>query len=226
MKLTNVDKKILESYIPVLEGLSNYMSSCYEFVLHSLEDYEHSVICIINGEHTNRQVGAPITDLALWMLDKIKEGKCRHISYFSHNKKGEPLKSTTIAICGENDRIIGLLCINMYLNSPLSDLLEVFSPTAPSNLSGSITESFGQDANDMIRTALEEERSRIMNNSNILPSNRNKIIVEHLYERGIFQVKSAVETVSKMLGISKNTVYMHLRNTRAAEKNQDTQQQA
>lgn len=217
MKLTTIDKKILESYVPVLEGLASYLSSCYEFVLHSLEDYEHSVICIINGEHTDRQVGAPITDLALWMLDKINAGEGGHISYFSHNKKGEPLKSTTIAIRGENNRIIGLLCINLYLNTPLNDLLESFSPTASANLPGGITEIFGQDVDDMIRTALEEERTIVMNDASILPSNKNKMIVEHLHERGIFQIKSAIETVAKLLGISKNTVYMHLRNIRTAE---------
>lgn len=40
-------------------------------VLHSLEDTEHSVIKIINGHHTGRTEGMPITDLALQMLEEI-----------------------------------------------------------------------------------------------------------------------------------------------------------
>ncbi len=218
MKLTAIDRSILESYIPVLEGLANYLSSCYEFVLHSLEDYEHSVICIINGEHTGRQVGAPITDLALQMLDKINNGHAGYISYFSHNKSGEPLKSATIAIRGENDRIIGLICINMYLNSPLSELLKAFSPDAPlpGDLVNTVSESFVQDSAELIRSALEEERLRVMSDATILPSNKNKMIVERLQERGIFQIKAAIGTVAELLGISRNTVYMHIRNSKTA----------
>ena len=212
MKLTNIDKKILESYIPVLEGLADYLSDCYEFALHSLEDYEHSVICIINGHHTGRTVGAPITDLALRMLDEISRGHEGHIVYFGRNAKGEPLKSSTIAIHGENDRIIGLLCVNMYLNAPLSDLLAALSPGYGANFAGGVPESFAQNSTDLIRTALEEERQRVLNDDGIPPSNKNKMIVEGLYARGIFRLKEAVVTVADLMGISKNTIYMHIRN--------------
>ena len=51
VKLTRADQKILKSYIPTLQGLAAYLGSSYEIVLHSLEEYDHSVIGIINGEH-------------------------------------------------------------------------------------------------------------------------------------------------------------------------------
>ena len=53
VKLTRTDQKILKSYIPTLQGLAAYLGSSYEIVLHSLEDYDHSVIGIINGEVEN-----------------------------------------------------------------------------------------------------------------------------------------------------------------------------
>lgn len=61
-----------------------------------------------------RTEGAPITDLALKMLEQIRrnEENDHGVIYFSTNVKGEPLKSTTIPVKGEKDRIIGLLCIN------------------------------------------------------------------------------------------------------------------
>ena len=37
MKLSKVDKQILESYTYILEGLADYLGPGYEFVLHSLE---------------------------------------------------------------------------------------------------------------------------------------------------------------------------------------------
>ena len=113
MILSEVDHKILESYKTVLEGLADYLGDGCEIALHSLEDYDKSVIKIVNGHHTGREVGAPITNLALDMLDKIKkDGAKFYISYFAKNKRGNPIKSATIAIKGEYERIIGLLCIN------------------------------------------------------------------------------------------------------------------
>lgn len=218
MKLTSVDHKILNAYIPVLEGLADYLSSCYEIVLHSLEDYEHSVICIFHGEHTGRTVGAPITDLALKMLEAIEEGHEDHISYFSRNRKGEPLKSTTIAIRGEGRKIIGLLCINLYLGSSINDFLAALTPTHTEEFSGSVSEFFAQDTSELILAALEEEKQRVLTDENISPAKSNKLIVEGLYNRGIFQIKDAVITVADQLGISKNTVYMHLRNCKASPK--------
>lgn len=100
LKLTSLDKKILHSYSQTLDGLSNYLGNGYEIVLHSLEDYEHSAIKVINGYHTGRTEGAPITDLALKMLEQIRrnEENDHGVIYFSTNVKGEPLKSTTIPV--------------------------------------------------------------------------------------------------------------------------------
>lgn len=74
VKLTRADQKILKSYIPTLQGLAAYLGSSYEIVLHSLEDYDHSVIGIINGEHTGRRIGAPHTVL-LWICWTSSRGR-------------------------------------------------------------------------------------------------------------------------------------------------------
>lgn len=132
----SVDRKILESYKSVIEGMAEYMGTAYEFVLHSLEDYDHSVIAIINGQHTGRSVGAPITNLALEMLGKIEHSEhSDHISYFTKNKDGAPLKSTTIAIRGYGNRIIGLICINLYLNTEFDVVIRNFLPANTKRIS-------------------------------------------------------------------------------------------
>lgn len=212
MKLTKTDRKILYSYIPVMESLAAYLGNSFEIVLHSLEDYDHSVIGIINGEHTGRTVGAPITDLAMNMLDELSKGKPATV-YFSNNKKGEPLKSTTIAVRGEEDRIIGLICINMYLNTPMSDLLASLVPDRPAGAAAP-QENFASDTNELIGTTLELVREAVMRDETILPSNKNKAIVEELYRRGMFRLKDAVVIVANKMGISRNTIYMHIRNYR------------
>lgn len=211
--LTNNDRQILNSYKYVLDGFAAYLSNSYEFVLHSFEDLNKSVIYIINGKHTGRTVGAPITDLALNMFGEMSKEHVDYMVYFSKNKIGEPLKSTTIAIRGENNRIIGLICINMYLNTPFSEIISSFVPgTMGSNIVDNISEDFPQNPDDLIKSKLDEEMTIVMADDTILPSNKNKVIIEHLYDKGIFQLKDSVLTVEKLMGISKNTIYMHIRN--------------
>ena len=210
--MTKVDKVILNSYIPMLENLADYLGNSFEIVLHSLEDYDHSVICIINGEHTGRTIGAPITDMALDMLDAIAKGKAT--VYFSKNKKGEPLKSTTIAIRGEDNRIIGLICINMYLNTSLEDFITSLIPEERSKTITSSQENFAANTNELIGTTLENVREAVFSDNSILPSNKNKKIVEELNKKGIFRLKDAVIIVADLMGVSKNTIYMHIRNYR------------
>ena len=60
--------------------------------------------------------------------------------------------------------------------------------------------------------ALEEVKKIVYNDLSISASNKNKEIVSLLYQRGIFNLKDSVITISEQLGISKNTVYMHIRN--------------
>ena len=85
--LTRNDRLVLDSYGSLLDGLADYMGEGYEMVLHSLEDLEHSVVKIVNGHHTGRKTGAPITNLALDMLGRITEQEgSTFISYFTQNK--------------------------------------------------------------------------------------------------------------------------------------------
>ena len=42
--------------------------------------------------------------------------------------------------------------------------------------------------------------------------NKNKEIIAMLNEKGIFNFKDSVVKIADMMGISKNTVYMHIRN--------------
>lgn len=217
VELTIVDREILNSYAQIINGLADYLGSGYEIVLHSLEDYEHSVINIINGEHTGRVKGVPITDLALEMLEEISREKKDYISYFTTNKKGEPLKSSTIAIRGEKNRIIGLLCMNLYLNTSFLDIMKVFIPGTHNDSNQLNMENFVDNSDELIESTLKKVRESVMKNDEINISNKNKIIIYKLDDYGIFNIKDSIPKVAELLEISKNTVYMHLRNKPASE---------
>lgn len=221
IKLTAIDRIILNSYRSLLDGLADYLGTGFEFVLHSLEDYESSVIKIINGHHTGRKLGAPITDLALNMLNKIQdENLDGYISYESKNKKGSPLYSTTISVYGENHRIIGLICINFYVDTPLSEMFPIFEMLNKSTHS-MMNENFADDVDTLIEQAYADAYRQVMTDESITINFKNKEIVNILYNQGIFRMKDAVVKVAKVMEVSKNTVYMHLRSLKENNKSLD-----
>lgn len=202
----------MESCKIMAAGLAAYLGEGYEIVLHSLEDLEHSVIAIFNGQHTGRRIGSPVTDLALNMLSQIeKNGLQDSITYFNRNKHGEPLKSTTIVIRGQNNRVIGLLCMNLYLNTSMFSMMKSWGSSDMYQTMPPI-ETLAEDASNLIEVSLQDAQERVNANLTIPVSNRNKEIIALMHERGIFKLKDAVPRVAELLHISKNTVYLHVRN--------------
>lgn len=214
VKLTPTDRKILESYAFMLDGLGAYLGEGYEIVLHSLESLDHSVIKIINGEYTGRKIGSPITDLALKMLGELEKDPMHTVSpYFNKNKNGSFLRSCTIPITGERGRIIGLLCMNFHMEAPFATIMQNLIPTPEATLGAQTpAETFSDNIDDLILTALADIRESVYNDNTITSSNKNKEIIYQLYIQGIFNLKDAVIRVAEQLNISKNTVYLHLRN--------------
>jgi predicted transcriptional regulator YheO len=192
-----------------MEGLAAYLGNAFEFVLHDLRDLDHSVIKIVNGEHSDRKEGAPITDLALSMLKKLSEGKSSpYIAYHAKNRFGKPVKALTLAISGERNRVIGLLCINFYYDTPFSVILESFFSKKQVDY---VSENPINDSDELIRKALENTKAEIHTDDKILPSLKNKKIISLLYYQGIFKLKNAVNLVARDLNLTNNTVYMHIR---------------
>lgn len=209
--LTQADRLTLNSYHSILDGLAEYLGNGFEFVLHSLEDLDHSAVKIVNGHYSGRTVGAPITDLALKLLDEINSENGGNQNKIYHNRsiKGSPIRAATLPIYGNNKRVIGLICINFYMDIPLISLLENWM--RKDNENNGISESLVDSSEDLISDSLAEAKSLVFSSGGITQQNKNKAVIELLYQKGIFKFKNSVPRVAEMLSISQNTVYLHLR---------------
>ena len=92
-----------------------------------------------------------------------------------------------------------------------SSFLSQFLPGNPEG-SERTMETFSDNVEDLTSSALEDAKARILADSSVTCSNKNKEIISLLSQKGIFNMKDAVLKVAAGLGISKNTVYLHLRN--------------
>ena len=221
LRLSEVDKQILNSHALMLDGLGNCLGSTHEVILHSLENLESSAIKVINGHFSNRKEGAPITDMALKMLSQVESEHDYAVKpYYNKNQKGVILKSSTIPVIGENDRIIGLICINMHLEMPLIDYLQDLLPSGQQNdMSQELknSEHFSDNIDELITTSLTKVKQAVESDPNVSHLNQNKEIVIRLYDQGIFNLKDSVIKIADRLGISKNTIYLHIRNHKKEE---------
>ncbi|MGX7023226.1 helix-turn-helix transcriptional regulator [Vagococcus hydrophili] len=218
LNLSKSDQQLLTSYSLTLKALSNFLGHNHEIILYSLENIEKSALVVINGHLSNTKKNDPISDLALKKLkDLEKNSDSMVMPFFEKNEIGSILKSSTIPIFGENNRVIGLICINLPLEIPLIDFLSDLMPPIQqkdkeTNIDIKNSETFSESIDELITISLNKMKQSVHNNPEISSLNENKEIVVGLYDQGIFNLKDAVLIIAKKLGISKNTVYLHIRN--------------
>ncbi len=204
---------IFQNAITMARFMGGFVGPYCEVVVHSLKNLEKSVVFIVNGHISGRKRGAPITDLAL-ELNKRWEGKEvseiePHV-YKNYNKKGQLMRSTTIPLSTGESEIIGFLCINLNLEMPLSSLGNFFSQQEEGQASlmqESLFESKEELLNQMVRKTIEEIRG----DATVSSQTKNKSIVLQLAKRGFFEVKGSVALLAEVLGVSTDTIYLHLR---------------
>ncbi|MDH2998449.1 hypothetical protein A1D22_10600 [Pasteurellaceae bacterium LFhippo2] len=204
--LSDEDHAILASYFPVVDGIAALIGDHCEIVLHSLEFLEHSAIYIVNGHNTDRKIGSPITDRALWSLHHMQTDSVSK-PYFTRAKGGVMMKSITIAIRNGKQHVIGLICININLDVPMSQFLNAFiAPQENDN-----TVNFASSVEDLVAQTIESTIEEITSDRSVANNNKNRQIVTTLFEKGIFDIKDAINQVAERLDISRHTVYLYIR---------------
>lgn len=207
---TERDREYLKSFYQVADMIADLVGPHAEVVLHTLEDMDRSIIKIVNGHHTGREVGSPVTDMALQMLQKYRHtGNYNSGSYFTRNREGEVLKSATCIIANESNRAIGLLCVNINVSLPFADIIKTLLPEM--SIGAQAPEVFNNRPNDIITQAIDTAMLKIGENTSIQKKYRTRAIVFSLYEDGIFELKDSARLVAIRLGLTKNAIYKYLR---------------
>ncbi|QBM17065.1 hypothetical protein MARI_11700 [Marinobacter sp. JH2] len=210
-KVTDRDREFLASYFRLADTIADFIGPHCEVVIHSLDSLETSVVKIVNGHNTGRQVNSPITDLGLKMLSRFKKtGEVAPRSFFHNDKNGAMIKSTTCVLAGEHGQPIGLFCINMNLSKPFPEILKTLIPDM-ANAHGNIHENFSESVTDTIDQSIIEAISQVDNDSAINLRGRNKAIAKILFDNGIFELKEATAQVAEHLEVTRHAIYKYIR---------------
>jgi predicted transcriptional regulator YheO len=214
---TDKDREILKSYIPLAEGIGRIFGSCCETTIHSLENPLKSLVYISTNEITGRQVGSPLTDLALELIEKSKHDREDVIGpYFSKTASGKQLRSVTILIRNEAGELIGFVCINFDISAPFNQLMKAFMEPEKPHEENTVSENYSNTVGDLVRSAFINVQKKIGQMTGVSPVEKSRKIVQKLQDLGIFEIKGAVDIVASELGVSKFTVYNYLRDAKGS----------
>lgn len=101
---------------------------------------------------------------------------------FTRAKSGVLMKSLTIAIRNREQRVIGLLCINMNLDVPFSQIMSTFVPPETPDVGSSV--NFASSVEDLVTQTLEFT-IEVNADRNVSNNAKNRQIVLNLYERDL-----------------------------------------
>ena len=218
---------LLQHYIKLTEFLGQALGPDYEVALHDLTDKNRSIIAIANSHISGREIGAPLTNVALKILmDKSYETQDYRLHYTGVSAAGKTLRSSTLFI-KHNRKLIGMLCINFdgsRYHELSVDLLRLChpdrfvettfqtegdAPTSPHAVP-TATESFHNSIGAVAGDAVERELVRLgVTADRLTPEERIQIIAA-LEAGGIFLLKGAVKDVAEALRCSPASVYRYL----------------
>lgn len=215
--------KLLETYIPLVNFIADIIGPNCEVLLHDVVDVQNSVIAIRNGYISGRQIGCPLTDLGLELLEKKSYiHQSAIVNYLSRTASGEKLRSSTYFIKNENSELIGMLCVNILLSpdgmavNNLADKL-INALVANHSIAGAVAveeEKVVESLQTSIENVADSAIDKIVGEYD-MPVERMSInekisIVQKLNANGVFKIKGAITKVASTLQASESTIYRYL----------------
>lgn len=183
----------------IAHGIAQQFGQNCEVVIHDLtnEDLENSVSYIENGHVTKRNIGDGPSHVVLEASKKNSSKLEDRYGYLTRTQDGRILKSSTIYIRGENDKIhyifsinfdiTGLLAVEGAIKSLISTETEEKAP-----------EKIPRNVNDLLDDLIDESVSIIGKPVALMSKEEKVTAIQFLNDAGAF------------FGISKYTLYSYI----------------
>ncbi|TDC25305.1 transcriptional regulator [Streptomyces sp. 8K308] len=204
------DELLLREAEKIVTAIGRMFPGLCEVVLHDLRDPRHAVRAIESGL-SGRAVGDPATEIG---LARVQDPDYPDVlqNYPNRFPDGRPAKSTSIGIRNSTGHYVAAICLNLDVSvlGAAADALTALARTDDRDRPP--TETLRARTLDELRAAAQEfATARGSASPRGLRAADKRELVRELGDRGLLQVKHAVPTLSEVLGVSRATVYNHLR---------------
>ncbi len=207
----------INKFIPIAEFLGEVLGSNTEIIIHDLTNYNRSIVYIVNGELSGRNIGDPITDLVLEFIATESKGNKNFISnYNSKTIEGRLLYSSTFFIRNDVNKIVGALCLNSDYHevkksiSFLTSLLPNYVDDKTLSLNN-IKENLNSNPQELTLNKIDA----IINEFNIIPNRmtteEKTDVIKALSDCGVFNIRGSVQEVATKLQMSEPSIYRYIK---------------
>ncbi|MDK2933825.1 MAG: hypothetical protein PWP27_1635 [Clostridiales bacterium] len=209
----------MENLKRLIKMLANQFGSKCEIVLHDLtKDYEHTIVAIENGHITGRKVGDCGSNLGLEVLRGTNKSGDRY-NYITQSNNGKILRSSTMYIRDNENKVIGAICINFDITNLLMAENVLKEITMYSFENEEVKEVFVNNVNELLDYFLQECQ-KLIGKPVLHMTKEDKIkAVEYLDKKGVFLITKSGDKICEYLNISKFTLYNYLDIVRKRNEN-------
>jgi predicted transcriptional regulator YheO len=212
------NKEILENHFAIADFIAAANGPTCEVLVHDLSSLKNSIVHIVNGEITGRTIGGSITDFGLEILQKEDyEEEPFVVNYLGTAQKNTKiLRCSTYYIRNEENRVIGLLCVNnditdlLRMQESINNMVMAKEPERSDTETGS-RENFDMTVDEMvdgiIQSVVLDSGIKLTESS----QEEKRELVRKIYDRGVFKFKGTVNTLASILEISTQSVYRYLK---------------
>ena len=187
---------------------AEFGSDC-EVVIHDLKtkEPEHSIIYIVNGHVTGRNVGDGPSDAVFDVIRHKEKGETTpadHNGYLMKTADGKILKCSTSYIKDDDGSLHYVFGINYDItNSALDDLI---TPKNKEEKPKQITHS----VNDLLDQLIEESVNLVGKPVALMNKEDKVTAIQFLNDSGAFLITKSGDKVANYFGISKYTLYSYI----------------
>ncbi len=190
------------------KGVAAQFGESCEVVVHDFnkDHLDQTIVAIENGHVTHRQLGDGPSHAVLQGLKNPQE-LSDHLNYLTRTQDGRILKSSTIYVRDQEDRVVGLFAINY----DITHLLMVESALRP--LTGGQDrepEPIVQNVNDLLDELIAQSVQLVGKPVALMTKDDKIKAIQFLNSTGAFLITKSGDKVSRYFGISKYTLYNYI----------------
>ncbi len=213
--------KDISEVLPILEvlirGFGKHFGESVEFVVHDYKrDFSKTIVAIVNGNVTKRKVGDSGTSVGLKIMQGQQEEDGK-FGYISQTKEGRYLKSSTIYIKDDDNKLLGSVCVNCDITDAM---------VARSFLNGYLGSGMDNHVETTVYNSVDDLLISLINESinyvgtPVAMMNREQKIegIRYLNNKGAFKIKNASVIISKYYDVSRYTIYNYINDSQSAEE--------
>ena len=211
--LKTANDHIFDHYTRVGEIISEKFSPYLEVIIHDLRNPEHSIIAIFNSHITGRKIGDGTSDIGYKKLANELPDKI--VNYENKSHSGSKMKSSSLTIRDEHNKIIGSMAFNFDL-APFENIQEFFNTITKTNIS-QLGDFPKQEQFFMwdIRDELEQELNKYIIANRLQGkalTKKDKLnVVSIMNKRGHIKKRGSVSILSELLAITRPTLYKYIK---------------